>query len=83
MYIKFCRLLLKRLREAGVYFMGPYLKVITLLTNTAFLPWEYMKQASEYVRSHALNSNMDVIAVNKLVDYWIKCMDCKVRFGER
>ena len=73
----------KRLKGVGVYFVKNFVKVITLLANTSFLPWEFMEQACGYIRKHAIESDMDIFAVNAVCNYWLQCLKAPIRFGER
>ena len=49
-------LMIKRLKGVGVYSMKNFMKLITLLANTSFLPWEFMEQACAHIRQHCLGS---------------------------
>ena len=75
--------MIKRLKEAGVICITPYLKIVTLLANTIYLPFNMMKEATEHIRADALNSDYDRDAVNRLCDYWTNCLTWKNRFYER
>ena len=76
-------LLCKRLKEAGVLFMEHFLKIVTLLCNTIYLPFEMMIDATNHIRADALSGGLDEKAVNSVCNYWIKCINAKKRFHRR
>jgi hypothetical protein len=75
--------MIKKLKEVGVVKITPYLKVVTLLANTVFLPWSAMLLATEYIREDAKNSSFDHNAIDALCDYWKRCINRPNVFGKR
>ena len=81
--IYYVRLLIKRLKEAGVVFMDQYIKLVTLLCNTIYLPFDMMIDATNFIRDDAKSGDLDHKAVDVACDYWIKCINATQRFHKR
>lgn len=79
----FDSLLLKRLKEAGIVNTKVYAKIITLLVNTIYLPFEMMLAATEYIREDAKNAAYDHAVVDALCKYWRGCITQTRRFHKR
>jgi len=67
----------------GVVYMHHYMKIVTVIANTVYLPFEMMEAATNYIREDAKNGDFDHDAIDALCDYWIQCIKWERRFGER
>jgi hypothetical protein len=59
------------------------MNVVSILTNTIFLPQNAMLAATEFIREDALRSDLDPDAINSMCDYWRDCINDHTKFGAR
>ena len=62
--------------------MEHYLKVVTLLCNTVFLPFEFMLDVTEKIRVEAKRGDLDHKAIDAICNYWKKCIKGD-KYGKR